>query len=385
MKAYLNWLGCAAVGVVLTTAACGGGSTTSDVAASGGASASGGRASSSGGSAAVGDSVPLDQYIIAFARASCEVLTRCYEAPSTVQECVDYNEPSLSANFQPTHAAVVEGRVSYDARAAAELIRAMATVACEEVGTLDESLPKFAVFSGTRAAGATCSVNEECQGSAACIGEGTCPGRCAARAKQGEACADSAQCAPGLTCRRNVCVTRKRPGETCTSADACQSFLSCQDDGTGVTTCQSLYGGATRKKGESCNGDEGSCAALLACQAKPASTGAARWPGVCVERVAAGGSCQDASPSMCPNGQYCAVPEGSSDGTCTAKPLAGSACGKELGLTYVCASGLTCVEGTCLAPKPNAAVCTSEAECASDNCVEGQCAAVLDCALKVEE
>jgi len=383
MKAYLQWLGCAGVGVVMTTAACGGGSTTSDVAASGGASSSGGRANSSGGSAAVGDSVPIDQYMSAFVRASCEVLTRCYEAQSPVQECVDYNEPKLRANFEPTHAAVLEGRASYDARAAADLIRQLASVSCEELDSISDSLPDPPVFSGTLATGAACSVNEECQGAAACIGDGTCPGHCSARAKQGEACVDSAQCASGLTCHRNVCASRKRSGEACTIADACPGFHYCKDDAEGVSRCQSLFG-PTRMKGESCNGDDGSCAAGLACQAKPV-TGSARWPGVCVERVAAGGSCQDASPSMCPDGQYCAVPDGSTNGTCTAKPLAGSACGKVLSATYVCASGLTCVQGKCLAPKPNAAACTSPAECASASCVEGKCAAVLDCALKAEE
>ncbi len=219
-----------------------------------------------------GDAVPLSAFCDAFFDAMCEPLTRC-DCGDTAEAMCRAQQADLCPTF-PSSAmtrAVDEGRLHYDADAAAALVartRARAAHCQSFVDSLDWQVADLftvgGVFEGTVPAGGACSVLgfeliSECRlGSCAPNGGGY---GCRAAVGVGDACDDTHQCADldarlttdfgidrlALRCvpasdagTEGVCRRRLGDGEACASDTDCESNL-CQDQ-----HCRS------RPNGESC-------------------------------------------------------------------------------------------------------------------------------------
>lgn len=324
-----------------------------------------------------GSSVAIEDLASELTAALCRKLTLCMSAALTTDSCDNLFSSNFDASFEPTAKAVADGRVIYDGKAAAELIKALDAATCENYDSVATRFDAESALAGTVALGGTCTVDVECAGAANCLGNGTCPGTCVAVSALGEDCLSSSDCQPGLTCgSSDTCVERRAWGATCTEEDACPTFAVCLADGNGAMTCQSLMSVYSGTLGASCSAaDRVLCEEGLVCEIATVGSTA----GVCVAKVTAGAACRAASPSMCPSGQYCQIATDATEGTCTDSPAAGEACGF-IGDSYVlCAGSLSCAENVCVVPQANGQPCANEDVCASNYCKSGTCATELDC------
>jgi hypothetical protein len=253
MTASKGLFTCALVVVLGGATACGGDSGSGT--AGNGPTNSGGTGSTesgstggSGGSGAVGsttavfsgNNLPFDQFFTTLKQTVCGVLGRCVGNFVYTQSCLLSSSAQMEASFQPLSQAVTDGRVLYDGVAAATSIKALAAVACENYDALNQTLNDDGVFVGTVATAGNCTLNAECKGTAACFGDGVCPGKCEALRTAGGACANDAQCDSGLGCVGKACVPKLSLGQTCNSSnDACASFAECRVTSAGTYTCQS--------------------------------------------------------------------------------------------------------------------------------------------------
>jgi hypothetical protein len=149
----------------------------------------------------------------------------------------------------------------------------------------------------------------------------------------GETCGVLVPCANGLTCIAATCVQRAAAGQHCDFlvGDSCQDGLVC-DVGSG--TCRH----DPPQAGETC-GVLVSCAGNLTCLAA-----------TCVERRAAGQSCDILVSNSCQDGLVCDA----GDGRCRHNPpLLGETCG----VLVPCADGLTCFNFSCREPGGSGDLC----------------------------
>jgi hypothetical protein len=124
---------------------------------------------------------------------------------------------------------IANGRVIYDANAAAGCIDALDGLSCAEFGTggkLDNSTGCMQFIEPQVENGSACAQSYECK-SNNCVGATTQPakdGSCAAIPTAGQAC--DFTCAPGLFCdfsMNDTCQPAKANGGACTSKDDCAS------------------------------------------------------------------------------------------------------------------------------------------------------------------
>ena len=172
------------------------------------------------------------------------------------------------------------------------------------------------------------------------------------------------------------CVRLKTEGESCSDDSECGMFLKCQQG-----TCSTVRV-STANEGESCQIDleEGNprlCAHGLACAVDLMSGG-----GTCQPQSDEGASCSFALPNPCKPGLYCASSQGAPPsvmGTCQPLPGQGAACGQ--GFPADCAFGLVCDQQSqsCISiySKPEGQPCSTDTECASAHCKDGQCSTSL--------
>lgn len=328
-----------------------------------------------------------DEYVRAFARATCEAIFECdphddWTAPAyfgTVERC-EASAPELLGTMSLNdhlEAAVQSGTLTFRPAEAARCLAAI--TGCAVVGPTRSVAGCLEVLEGTIPDGGPCSVDEECAGDAYCGSpNGDCPGTCRVRAKENGQCLDARGCSPGdgsaiARCTLNV------PQPPMPATGVCHVF--------------EMRHGALL--GEPC-GDVGSedvdCARGLYCDRS----------GHCATPVPAGGSC--ASGERCGPGVECdgstcvaLVVQTSVGGTCGTSTTscnalddlvctsgsckkvgtgaAGSAC-TDIGTT--CQIGFFCdtSSGTarCAAQKGAGVACTRDKECQSGACsIAGSC------------
>ncbi len=145
-------------------------------------------------------------------------------------------------------------------------------------------------------------MGDDCGAGLACDYTATFP-VCRPVVALGEACDMGRTCVAGATCNAGSCVLLPTQGETCLFGQ-CAAGLVC-DQSTQVC-------GERRPLGQSCNGSS-ECADGLACDM-------ANFPGTCVTKSSAGGSCNGDS-ARCEAGLHCAI-----DGTCQPILPAGATC-----------------------------------------------------------
>ncbi len=261
---------------------------------------------------------------------------------------------------------------------------AVAKISC----TQDADVPECtAVLDGTVAVGDACDLDAECNGSDTyCKISAGCPGTCSPRELVGGACERDDQCASGLKCDSGTsqCFQPAALGGACggTVAPDCGAGGFCigaDDDAKTAGTCMPIEQAFSVPQGGDCffNGAS-ACSSGLFCVVEGVDTVAQKLIATCQSGFASGAACHPSIPDACPQGEYCVVPAQSFDGTCTAKPAAGEACGT-LFDGSVCAMGTRCDNNVCTPRQNLGGNCSGNGVCYSDSCVGGQCVAKGAC------
>jgi hypothetical protein len=244
--------------------------------------------------------------------------------------------------------AVTGGLVGYDKVAAADCLTALEQASCDAVVMLGHGVqPDFCAraLTGTVALRGTCAIGAECVDGAFCaVNANTCPsGSCVALAPADAACA-SAACGPGLKCQDVGAVApdlRCKPVSIAKQGDPCGPLAPC----TAGTSCD------TAANPNRCAPQRASGTCTLSDQCLPGYR--------CAGTAAAARTCQRAKAlgAVCtPGAQECAL--GSScdaSGHCVLYPTGGGSCGLVAGELLLC-SGADCAvpagttAGTCVAP-----------------------------------
>lgn len=171
---------------------------------------------------------------------------------------------------------------------------------------------------------------------------------------EGQGCEGDDECQPGLECHDSACTEMPGAGETCLQTLYCAEDLFCADDGR----CE-----APRGSGRPCPEGDEACGDDLYCDSVTST---------CQPPLSVGESCA-ADSWACGEGLYC--PETSQ--LCTKLPGAGGDCEPSSG---ECAAGLYCdATARCQPLKDAGEACGEDAECLSDECPDGTCAAGSTC------
>jgi hypothetical protein len=327
----------------------------------------------------------------AYADTICSTYRNCAPADllgSALDDCdANYTGIFTNAVLPVWQSALDRGTVGYDADAASRCLTETQALGCNAFNLAGPAACRE-ILVGTLDTGSPCSFDEECVGDAYCNGA-DCPttsGTCSPRSAGGGACDADSECLTGLVCNAGSCgASASRSGGPCDGPDAieCPIDEACvggSDEAVG--TCTPITSLRTAAEGEMCElgGTQIFCQQGLACAAVALGAGGATFE--CRARVAAGGACFVAAPSMCPDDQYCdADPTmGAVEGTCQARPTESQPCAMTLTGTF-CGAGLVCLGGeTCVRPKANGQACTDDGECFSGSCASGSCTAPSLCA-----
>ena len=165
----------------------------------------------------------------------------------------------------------------------------------------------------------------------------------------GAACASSFECAAGsggfAICLPDALCAQPKRGKL---GDECS--FTCIESGGGERCIDVPFAAGSNPPLGACHSENG-----LACVAP--ATGTAKCQPVSTD-------CRQNPDGSCPTGQLCDL---TSD-RCYLPAHAGQACA-----STPCDPSSYCASGVCTAQKPNAAQCTSDAECQSHKCDNGQC------------
>lgn len=324
------------------------------------------------------------------ARGSCGALEACMGKSLLLDslqgmDCVDYRSKVYAdREYHWLAKSVALGRVTFRADLLGQCERDLIDRGCDvQSRRLPESCED--ALAGKADLDQSCAIDQECQGNAFCDKgmQETCPGTCAALQRGGLPCNASSQCADGLTCRSGVCAAPLAADDPCTGHlkyGECPPGLVCQGT-SGALKCQTIATVYVGKLGAACDANAKLCESGLVCKSQSATS----TQGVCDKPAAAGGTCRPAVPSQCPADQYCKdsradvstrAPAGK-DGVCSPLPDTSKACDQNLG----CKPGLVCstTDNICRGRRSVGESCRESRECYGGSCVDGSCAAPLDC------
>jgi hypothetical protein len=301
-----------------------------------------------------GPSIAFSDLDQALQEARCERLARCGLFPDEVS-CAGFFRVVTDVSVA---AAIGAQKVTYDGTRAKQCIDALSKQSCDLSAHDSRIQPAVcaAMFNGTLAGGAACSINIECASGTCelpmtCPEAGCCVGACRASQapdKVGGACAKDHDCANGLVCAGDMtCHALAKATEDCTNDHECADGLGCINPlATMPGTCRALP-----HLGEPCPylrcADEN-----LRCD--EASTHS------CVLLGLTGATC--ATSTECSPYLACDL----NTHTCQELPTLGMTCvGSCQGESFC---GPT---GTCIAPQANGTPCSSFGQCASYYCEAG--------------
>ncbi len=338
-------------------------------------------------------SVPLEDVPQELAKAQCDVLSRCipFFYGALGDHCVaQVAERASAGTYDQVVQAVEDGRVRYDAKAAADCAEASRNLGCEELDNPNLQACQDA-FEGNVPRGGECTLDEECEGNSVCVFGSSCPGTCEVRLAAGQDCGgDSGRCGGGLICSAETkrCIEPAALGAECAeNGRECASPLFCKTaDGETVGECVTQESVFTEEEGGACDFlNSKLCQSGLSCVV----TGVGiveqqlKLEFECRPPVDQGEPCGVGIPSQCSAGQYCAginAGEADLEGTCEVLPEAGEPCADAgLGEAGVCALDAFCDGDACRALRNNGESCSDDAECWSENCVGGGCAPASGC------
>jgi hypothetical protein len=366
-----------------------------------GASSSGG---SSSGKSSCGSVKPtdLDGFLEGEGDCFCERLFRCAEGDDdfvgerivlkNVQGCKDLLA-RVNANSQilrDLRAQIAAGNIHYDPVNGQKCLEDLGT--CSGVDSLNEGACREA-FEGKAKTGEACARSEDCAGDAYCGTLQECGNKCTPRKQEGEPCQRDNECA------------------------YTQGAVFC-DHSTATPVCHTLLPTAKAAEGEPCTRNFEGAEALTLCQdglwcaTAPGGDPAADVVGQCAPPIPSDGPCVDGddfcSDGVCDTalgacrhvtlvaeaGAACDKPAGvgcdpalglhcNAAGTCDASGdgSEGSACFAS-DLQRGCDAGLYCAKapettsddpGVCRAFVADGAACSDKRECASGSCTDGVC------------
>jgi hypothetical protein len=353
----------------------------SGAASSGGSSAgfggkSGGSSQSEGGS--VVKDPPLDHYAESYARATCEVFSRCFGAlVLDIPGCTESLKLAINEQAVPEiDEAIAAGRIDYHADKLAACVEQISTASCDEAAF--EKCND--VFVGKTKLGEACTVDLECEGLGQCQVDGACPGTCAAAAKLGEPCSRFNSCQRGLKCSDStqMCVATAKLGEACVYLGDCSGYALCHEG-----TCISRGSLDTSAEGGPCESLTGpGCQAGLVCTTALEGD---EVVGRCQPKVASGAACTYSTPDACPDGEYCRITSETgvkpATGTCQKSPKLGEECRWGTFYSTSCDEEQYCDTDTTLCTSINHLdeACASDAGCFSDTCAGGKCVPRIEC------
>jgi hypothetical protein len=209
----------------------------------------------------------------------------------------------------------------------------------------------------------TCTFAKDCGASGkACI-DGKCVDDKGCTAGAACLCKYSSDCGDGRICVDSSCTHRCDATTPCPSGEKCGPLGTCVADEK--PTCGSADGGATCKSGEHCF--DGHCTGGCAVDGDCKTATGARDPGLrCV-----GGACaaNDAPVTTCTGASECDSTQKCVDGFCRWLCSTNDECRAHDARFGACAPA----EGICREPTDLLAKCTTKAECAGKDCVDGQC------------
>lgn len=342
--------------------------------------------SDEGGGNGGGTSVPLADVPGMAAEVLCDNIEQCVDPTlfslfTNGEDCVATNTRQIAeGDFAAIDAAVQDGRVVYRGDLVQDCLDGLAALGCDALASNTVEACNLAL-QGTVDEGGDCELDEECKGTLYCKANGACPGTCSPREAPGASCELDDQCDDGLVCAQGACVAPGKEGAACNDATPCRfDFLCVGEDDTAGTpgTCKAGSDVFTNTTGQPCDLVGGSwCAAGSHCAAVDVTMqGEVVWE--CVAAVGSGAACNAAVPDMCPDGEYCDVPQDMIAGTCAPMPVDGEPC-VENGFTAQCATGHRCDGGTCRKRQGNGGSCSDDDVCFSDNCTGGVCAPSKAC------
>ena len=298
-------------------------------------------------------------YIELLDQANCEYRVRCGVMPS-LEVCHQFRW------YLPMHpafeAAVLEGRIAWDAEAAADCVARVAARSCDQTSLAARYL-RCDYTDGTLPDGAACSFASECVSSECWAPEcretccqGVCVGSVApVPAGLGEPCR-LAPCAESYCADSGLCVRFVAEGEPCGFDDECGDGLTCAWRSSGV--CERLPGPGElcfrdcRDVGNACGisrrcepitegsvcADQSSCGLGQVCDASSRCR-------LTVQRL--GQRCSSPDGPFCAAGTACQRDEDEGDGTCQPLSVVGATCGHNRDCTSGwCDAGL-CRDGGC--------------------------------------
>jgi len=319
-----------------------------------------------------------EQFCRDFVDAYIDLVSKCLGISRAFLETLAFDPVSSCAGV---NGSLKAGRLTYDGAAAKACLAKIGAISCDDIlGSMAEMIDLMdceKAMAGTVTPGGTCYevTFNECTTGNYCsdAGSGTCPGKCAPVAKEGEDCADGTPCDSGLVCGPlDTCAKRVGEGETCGDTSHCLSGLYCDTD---LLEC------AKQKTSGDCTSAE-ECAAGYDCAGAAVS-----GMGTCEVRKKIGDACTP-GPLVCGAGVgFC------TGGKCADYPTEGMPCGLIGGDLALCVYSYCDAEslfmtGTCQPFKnigddcdPMAMLLGSEcgpgAECSPDTskCVKTTCEA----------
>jgi hypothetical protein len=198
---------------------------------------------------------------------------------------------------------------------------------------------------------------------------------------ENQPCADSAQCAAGLTCFSPLDLEAGVPDPATKPLGSCQPYTAkgavcaygtdpdCEPGTLCIDgTCKGATGLFTAADGFKCFSTGSLCQQGLGCefQGLPFLS-----EGKCTLDQGHSG-CRLSLPDSCGKDAYCSSGYLNLPGTCSLLPTANEPCAKGaaqvFALAPACKTGLLCSQGSCLAPKRIGDACTFDDQCLSTNC-----------------
>jgi hypothetical protein len=354
--------------------------------------ASGGGNADGGGGKGGATGAPVADVPGKLATAVCAVTKQCLgPADLSGSACVAQTVQKIEeGEFSRYQAAIDKKKVAYDSTKLAACIDAIGKAGCD-IGTKRISTLCAGVFTGSVAAGASCTMSAECKDGLFCQisapdggAKPSCPGKCTALLAAGDACAINDHCKDGLLCSAGKCAAPVADGAACggKTGEECKPGLLCIG-----AACKKISAVFTAAEGETCDLETVLCKEGFRCAV--VSLDSAGKPVAKCEKPVTGpdgvpAACHLAFPEECPIGQFCELPQGAISGLCKILPGNGTLCVAQVpsdpnSPASLCREGTLCdpSDGTCKALQKAAGKCAAGAWCYSGICSDGTCVASL--------
>ena len=321
----------------------------------------------SSGQACVPDAyTDVNAFIMDVLPAFCERAVRCKDANAQAT-CEDVVKKRLVTSdgrlagqavdilYVDASAAVKDMRATFDGAKAKRCLKAVRTLACEDV-SLDDNADCEGTFVGKVMDSGSCYFDGDCALASYCTSTGAmCPGTCQPRKAAGVSASRDRECQDGLYAYDGRCLAYAAASSSCARVGAAAAKQSCVNgyycNASDICTARGTVN-ATCTAGDQCN-------PTLTC-----SNGTCQTPG------ALNATCNSMPFIPCQIDLRCDLPTPGTPGTCQLLGAASAPCW----LTSDCQTDLYCdgarlvptpARGTCIAKKALSSACSGAGQCVS--------------------